>query len=138
MSEGEAFFDTNVLLYMQSADVAKADRSEELIALGATVSVQVLNEFIAVASRKLRMPWSEIRDVLSQFRAVCAIEPITIATHEKALHIAERYGLSIQDALIISAALLAGCRTLYSEDMRNDQVIEGSLTIRNQFEPSKA
>jgi predicted nucleic acid-binding protein len=84
------------------------------------------------------MPWSEIRDVLSQFRAVCAIVPITIATHEKALHIAERYGLSIQDALIISAALLAGCRTLYSEDMRNDQVIEGSLTIRNPFEPSKA
>jgi predicted nucleic acid-binding protein len=138
MSEGEAFFDTNVLLYMQSADVAKADRSEELIALGATVSVQVLSEFVAVASRKLRMPWSEIRDVLSQFRAVCAIEPITIATHEKALHIAERYGLSIYDALIISAALLAGCKTLYSEDMRNDQVIEGSLTIRNQFEPSKA
>jgi predicted nucleic acid-binding protein len=34
--------------------------------------------------------------------------------------------------------LLAGCRTLYWEDMRNDQVIEGSLTIRNPFEPSKA
>jgi predicted nucleic acid-binding protein len=138
MSEGEAFFDTNVLLYMLSANVAKADRSEELISLGATVSVQVLNEFVAVASRKLRMPWSEIRDVLSQFRAVCAIEPITIATHEKALFIAERYGLSIYDSLIISAALLAGCKTLYSEDMQNGQVIEGSLTIRNPFEPSKA
>jgi predicted nucleic acid-binding protein len=83
MSEGKAFFDTNVLLYMLSADVAKADRSEELIALGATVSIQVLNEFVAVTSRKLRMPSSEIRDVLSQIRAVCAIEPITIATHEK-------------------------------------------------------
>lgn len=138
MSEGEAFFDTNVLLYMLSADVAKADRSEELIALGASVSVQVLNEFVAVASRKLRMPWSEIRDVLAQFRAVCAIEPIRIETHETAMHIAERYGLSIYDALIISAALLAGCKTLYSEGMRNGQVIEGALTIRNPFEPSKA
>ncbi len=133
MSGGEGFFDTNVVLYMLSADVSKADRAEELIALGGTLSVQVLNEFVAVASRKLRMPWSEIREVLSLLRAVCAIEPITIETHERAVHIAERYGLSIYDALIVSAALLAGCRTLYSEDMQDGQVIEGLLTIRNPF-----
>lgn len=133
MSGGEGFFDTNVVLYMLSADVSKADRAEELIALGGTLSVQVLNELVAVASRKLRMPWSEIREVLSLLRAVCAIEPITIETHERAVQIAERYGLSIYDALIVSAALLAGCRTLYSEDMQDGQVIEGLLTIRNPF-----
>lgn len=133
MSGGEGFFDTNVVLYLLSADVSKADRAEELIALGGTLSVQVLNEFVAVASRKLRMPWSEIREVLSLLRSVCAIEPITIETHERAVQIAERYGLSIYDALIVSAALLAGCRTLYSEDMQDGQVIEGLLTIRNPF-----
>lgn len=133
MSAGEHFFDTDVVLYLLSADAAKADRAEELIALGGTVSVQVLNEFVAVASRKLRMPWSEIRDVLDQIRAVCAVEPMTIETHESALHIAERYGLSIHDALIVSAALLSGCKTLHSEDMQDGQVIEGQLTIRNPF-----
>jgi len=138
MSEAEAFFDTNVLLYLLSADVAKADRSEELIALGGTISVQVLNEFVAVVSRKLRMPWSEIRAVLAQIRAICAVEPITIKTHERAVQISERYGLSIYDALIVSAALLAGCRTLYSEDMQSGQVIEGQLRIQNPFEPSNA
>jgi predicted nucleic acid-binding protein len=138
MSEAEAFFDTNVVLYLMSADVAKADRSEELIALGGTISVQVLNEFVAVLSRKLRMPWSEIRAVLAQIRAICAIESITIKTHEQAVHISERYGLSIYDALIVSAALLAGCRTLYSEDMQSGQVIEGQLTIKNPFESSNA
>lgn len=136
MRGGEDFFDTNVVLYLLSADAAKADRAEELIALGGTVSVQVLNEFVAVASRRLRMPWSEVRDVLTQVRAVCAVEPMTIETHERALSIAERYGLSIYDALIVSAALLAGCRTLHSEDMQDGQVIERQLTIRNPFQAS--
>jgi predicted nucleic acid-binding protein len=136
MNGGEDFFDTNVVLYLLSADTAKADRAEELISLGGTISVQVLNEFVAAASRKLRMPLSEIRDVLSQIRAVCTIEPITIETHDRALHIAERYGLSTYDALIVSAALLAGCKTLHSEDMQDGQVIEYQLTIRNPFKSS--
>jgi predicted nucleic acid-binding protein len=138
MNGGEDFFDTNVVLYLRSADAAKADRAEELIASGGIISVQVLNEFVAVASRKLRMPWSEIREVLSQLRTVCSIEPISIETHDRAVHIAERHGLSIYDALIVSAALLAGCRTLHSEDMQDGQVIERQLTIRNPFVSSKA
>jgi predicted nucleic acid-binding protein len=133
MNGGEDFFDTNVVLYLLSADTAKADRAEELLALGGTISVQVLNEFVAVASRKLRMSLIEVREVLAQIRAVCAVEPITIETHERALHIAERYGLAIFDALIVSAALLAGCKTLHSEDMQDGQVIERRLTIRNPF-----
>ena len=51
----------------------------------------------------------------------------------KAVHIAERYGLSICDALIASAALRAGCSTLLSEDMQDGRVIEGQLTVRNPF-----
>ena len=44
-----------VVLYRLSADAAKADRAEELLAIGGTISVQVLNQFVVVASRKLRM-----------------------------------------------------------------------------------
>lgn len=133
MNGGDHFFDTNVVLYLLSADTAKADRAEDLIALGGAISVQVLNEFVAVASRKLRMPLAEVREVLSQIRAVCKVEPITTETHERALNIAERYGLSIYDALIVAAALLAGCTTLFSEDMQDGQVIDQQLTIRNPF-----
>ena len=136
MSGDEDFFDTNVVLYLLSADPAKADRAEELLAIGGTISVQVLNEFVAVASRKLHMSWIEIREVLAQVRAVCAVEPVTIETHERALRLAERYGISIYDALIVSAALLANCKTLYSEDMQDGQVIERQLTIRNPFTTS--
>lgn len=136
MSAGEDFFDTNVVLYLLSADISKADRAEELLATGGTISVQVLNEFVAVASRKLHMPWLEIRDVLAQVRAVCTIVSMTVETHEQALRIAERYGIPIFDALIVSAALLANCKTLHSEDMQNGQVIDRRLTIRNPFASS--
>ncbi len=134
MSGAETFFDTNVVLYLLSADTAKADRAEELLASGGIISVQVLNEFAAVASRKLRMSWPEIREVLAQVRAVCNVEPMSVDTHDRAAQLAERYGLSIYDALIVAAALLAGCSTLYSEDMQNGQVIERQLTIRNPFQ----
>lgn len=133
MNGGEGFFDTHVVLYLLSADTAKADRAEELLAQGGTISVQVLNEFVAVATRKLRMPLTEVREVLEQIRAVCAVEPVTIETHDRALQIAQRYGLPIYDALIVSAAVLAGCKTLHSEDMQDGQVIDRQLTIRNPF-----
>jgi predicted nucleic acid-binding protein len=133
MNGAENFFDTNVVLCLLSADAAKADRAEELLALGGTISVQVLNEFVAVAWRKLRMSLAQVREVLAPVRAVCAVEPVTVETHERALHVAERYGLSIHDALIVSAALLAGCRTLHTEDMQDGLVVERKLTIRNPF-----
>ncbi|OFZ69633.1 MAG: pilus assembly protein [Betaproteobacteria bacterium RBG_16_58_11] len=133
MSGDKRFFDTNIALYLLSADQAKADRAEELLAEGGIISVQVLNEFAAVASRKLGMSWPEIREVLDQVRAVSIVEPMSIETHERGLLVAERYGLSLYDALIVAAALLSGCSTLYSEDMQHGQIIEGQLTICNPF-----
>lgn len=133
MSAAEVFFDTNVVLYLMSGDPVKADRAEELLAVGGSISVQVLNEFTAVALRKLGMTWVEIREVLAQVRAVCPVEPISLTTHDRAAVVAERYGLSMYDALIVAAALLAGCKTLYSEDMQHGQAIERQLTIHNPF-----
>jgi predicted nucleic acid-binding protein len=77
MSAAEAFFDTNVVLYLLSGDTAKADRAEELLAMGGAISSQVLNEFASVARRKLGMAWDDIREVLAQVRVVCAVEAVT-------------------------------------------------------------
>ncbi len=133
MSGAERFFDTNVLLYLLSADATKADRAESALAAGGIVSVQVLNEFAAVASRKLRMPIPEVREVLEAVRAACDVVPLSEQTHNLGLQMAEKYGLSIYDAMIVAAALLADCRVIVSEDMQHGQVIEGRLTIRNPF-----
>jgi predicted nucleic acid-binding protein len=133
MLDAETFFDTNVLLYLLSADNARADRAEELLANGGVISVQVLNEFAAVGSRKLGMSWSEITEALDPVRAICEIEPVTVATHDRAIEIAGRYGYSIYDATIVASAIVAGCKTLYSEDLQNGQIVDKHLTIRNPF-----
>ena len=137
MSGNRPFFDTNVLLYLLSGDDEKADRAEALLAQRGTLSVQVLNEFAAVASRKLGLSYPEIRDVLEPIRAVCAVEPVTLETHDLGVAIAARYGFSIYDALVVAAALLADCETLYSEDLQDGQRIDGRLVVRNPFASPK-
>jgi len=130
---GDPFLDTNVILYAFHREDDRAEVAETLLAAGGTLSVQVLNEFVAVARRKLHKSWKEIRRALDILRAFCPEPvPLTVETHERAVQIAERYGYSIFDSLIIAAALDAGATTLYSEDMRDGHKING-LTIRNPF-----
>ena len=75
----------------------------------------------------------EVLEALSAIRALCpSCVPLTIETHDLALRLTDQYGYHICDSLVIAAALQASCGTLYSEDMRDGQVIEG-LTIRNPF-----
>jgi len=126
------FFDTNVLLYLLSGDAPKADRAEMLLADGGIVSVQVLNEFASAARRKLQLSWPETREILGVIRALCRVEPVTLATHEAGLDLAARYDFAFYDAMIVAAAQQSGCAILYSEDMQHGQVVDG-LRIHNPF-----
>ena len=133
MKIDRSFFDTNVLLYLLSEDNRKADRAEVIIAIGGVISVQVLNEFASVALRKLGMAFDEIRDTLGTIRAICQTQPVTIDTHDLGLDIAEQFGFSLYDSMIVSAALQSGCTILYSEDMQHGQEINAQLIIINPF-----
>ena len=110
MPATNTFIDTNVLLYLMSADTEKADRAEQILAAKGYISVQVLNEIANVARRKLTMSWDDIDEFIGLIRTKCPIEKLSVA-----------------------AALLAECTTLYSEDMQHGLLIEGSLTICNPF-----
>ena len=128
------FLDTNVVLYAFRQGDARSQRAEILLAVGGTLSVQVLNEFVNVARRKLNKSWAEVRRALAILRVFCPYpSPVTIETHDRAVQIAERYGYSIFDSLIVAAALERQCETLYSEDLQASQVIEGRLRVRNPF-----
>jgi predicted nucleic acid-binding protein len=130
----KVFFDTNVLIYAVAMNDPRAAQAEKLLATGGMLSVQVLNEFVSVARRKLLLSWKELSEALHAIRILCPSPlPVTIDTHEAALKIAEKHGYQIYDALIISAALEAGCTTLYSEDLRDGQTFDHKLTIRNPF-----
>ena len=128
-----SFLDTNVLVYLASGDAAKAERAEALVAAGGAISVQVLNELANVARRKMAMSWDAAHAFLAPLRGLLKVHPLTVETHETGLAMAERYGLSVYDAMIVASALEAGCATLWSEDMHDGLQIEERLRIADPF-----
>jgi predicted nucleic acid-binding protein len=128
------FLDTNILIYAVAQNDPRAIAAETLLTGGGIVSVQVLNEFVSVARRKLGMTWKEVKEFLNVIHVLCpAPVPISMETHKAALAVAEKYGYNIYDALMAAAALQAGCQILYSEDLQDGQIINRQLTIRNPF-----
>lgn len=93
----------------------------------------MLNEVAWVSFRELSRPWAVIGRDLDIIRSLCEVVPLTIETHDMGRYVAQKYGLSFYDALIVAAALLSNCDTLYSEDMQDGLKISQSLTISNPF-----
>ena len=127
------FVDTNVLLYLISADAHKAARAEQVLAGRILISVQVLNEFANIALRKHKMPWAGLTEVLSGIQHFAEVRPLTLDTHQRGLALAQRYQINLYDALIAAAALEAGCDTLLTEDLQHGQVLDRQLSIHNPF-----
>jgi predicted nucleic acid-binding protein len=133
MNTDSYFIDSNLLVYLISGDSLKAQSAERLVLGGPVISVQVLNEFTAVARRKHKKSFEEIAEVLNLAKtAARMILPITVDMHERAIEIASTTNIRIYDACIVAAAELAGCKVLYTEDMNNGQRI-GDVTLRNPF-----
>jgi predicted nucleic acid-binding protein len=96
--------------------------------------VQLLNEFMNVSLRKRQLPWPEIEEALAIINSLAAsVRPIDVELHRSGRDIAKRYKLGVYDSLIIAAALMDECETLYSEDMQHGLVIDDRLTITNPF-----
>ena len=127
------FADSNIVLYMTSAESWRADIAIKLVDDGLVISVQVLNEVANVMARKWKRPWSDTLDLLAGLRSQCRVVPVDQKTHQLGIEIAMRYKLAIYDSMIVAAALLANCDTLYSEDMHPGLVIENRLRIVNPF-----
>jgi len=131
------FFDTNVLVYA-FLDVEKRAPALAALADGGVISAQVLNEFTNVARRKRRRDWTDIEAALDVIRdQFPEIAPITAETHRQAVALASAHGFAFYDALIIAAALEAGCDTLVTEDLQHARAV-GGLTIHNPFQEDAA
>lgn len=126
------FLDSNIILYLLSADERKANIAESLLSQTPCISVQVLNEITSVCHRKLHMPWADILDLLAAVKASCRVVPLTVDTHAQAVGIAQQHRLSFYDAHIVAAALACGAHTLMSEDMHHSMRLHG-LRIENPF-----
>ncbi len=101
--------------------------------MGPRISVQVLNEAMVNCRRKAGLDWDETASFLAGVRALCSVEDVTLRTHEVGRALAERYGFSVYDAMIVAAALIAGCTTLWTENMHTGPLVEGQLRLVNPF-----
>lgn len=128
-----AFFDSNVVLYSASTDLAKAETSDRLIAQGGWASVQVLNEVANVSQRKMRHDWARTRELLDVLDSFLTVVGVDMDIHRCGLDIAQQYRLSIWDAMIVAAALSVECEVLYTEDLHHGLVIDGRLRIANPY-----
>ena len=114
------FLNTNVVLYAFRQGDSQSQKAEALLAEGGVISVQVLNEFVAVARRTLNKSWEEVRHALGILRVFFSEPaPVTVKTHNTAISIAERYKYSIYNGLILAAALETGCSLVYSEELQD-------------------
>ena len=136
----EYFLDTNVFVYtFDAANPDKQHKARFLVeeALGArkgVISYQVVQELLNVATRKFAHPLTPQqagRYVDTVLEPLCGVFA-TMALFRKAIDVHGRWQFGFYDSLIVAAALQAGCRTLYSEDLQHGQDIE-SLTIVNPF-----
>jgi predicted nucleic acid-binding protein len=134
---GLAFFDTNILVYTDDADSpAKQRRAIALVAdyrsqNALVVSLQVLQEYFAAATRKLGVSSETAQkkvELLARARVVRFTEHDVIAAIE--LHRLNH--ISFWDAMIVHAARLAGATTLFSEDFQHGASLAG-VRIMNPF-----
>ena len=126
------FLDSNVILYLLD-DGPKRDVAEAVLARGGTVSVQVLNEVLVNCRRKAGMDWDEAGVFLADVRRLVRVVDLTAQTHDVGRALGARYRLQVYDAMILAAALVAGCDECLSEDMQDGLRVEDVLSVRNPF-----
>jgi predicted nucleic acid-binding protein len=116
------FFDTNVLVYAFAAADPRSTRAEALIVEGGVFGVQVLNEFTNATRRKLRWDWEQIEASLAVIEELLGVaQRLTTAVHAQAVVLARDFKLPFYHALIVAAAMDAGCDLLCSEDLQDGQ-----------------
>jgi len=132
----KAFLDSNILIYFYTNDdIGKRQKVCNIIdATSCITSTQALNEVSNVWYKKFNLNGNKIKNQLDNIELICD-EVLAIQRHtiNSAIDIKDRYGCSYYDSLMLASALESKCSTIYSEDMKNGQVINNTLTITNPF-----
>ena len=132
--KGLVFFDINVLIYADdAASPRKRSRATALVAehirnRTASVSLQVLQEYFVVATRKLRLD-PEFAQRKIELLARCHVIRFEASDVIAAIELHRLSRISFWDALIVHAARCAGAAVLYSEDLQAGSVISGVRVI---------
>lgn len=127
------FADTNVVVYAFAKDDTKIAVAEGILGKQPTVSMQVISEFLNVCRVKLGMDVQTRHKLAQELIAGCNVVALEPRVVEKAMEVEAQGQISYWDALIVAAALLSGCDTLYTEDLEHGRTFDGQLTVVNPF-----
>ena len=136
----EWFFDTNIFVYhVDASDPRKNTVAHELIRESivrdnAVISYQVVQEWLNVVTKKasVALPTIQAQAYAERFLIPIFRVNASASLFREGLEIKSQYKLSFYDAMIVAAALCAGCKRLYSEDLQHGQKM-GQLEIVNPF-----
>lgn len=133
------FIDTNIIVYtLDSENIIKQEKAKVILDhfysnQNYIISTQVVQEFCNVAMKKIepRVPEKMLSEFIATFPSR-QIELINLNTIERALTVKIQYKYSFWDSLIIASAINAGCNILFTEDLKDHQIID-NLMIVNPF-----
>ena len=142
-AEGKIFFDTNILIYFvderypKKQVIAKKLLERAVQDQNGIISTQSLQEFYNVVTTKLKCQKDKAKELLEMFSEIFQVKEISIPLILSAVDISIKTGFSFWDSLILSAANDTGCIIVYSEDMNDGQIVEGTK-ILNPFDERAA
>jgi predicted nucleic acid-binding protein len=127
-------FDTNILVYAFGKQNDKRKHvAKDIISDCNIISLQVINETAYVLLRKFNFDIIEVEKVVRFVNRHFLISDLNMNIFEQTLKIADKYGFSFWDSMIIASALKNQCNILFSEDLNHGQMIESKLTLINPF-----
>lgn len=133
------FLDTNILVYAHDRSSGeKCEIASSLIARlwhsrTGCVSIQVLQEFYVVITRKVRFPLSPaeaekvVKDIGSWRLHTPQLDDVL-----KAIEVQQRYRTSFWDAMLLYSASRMGCKVVWSEDLNPEQFYR-RVQVKNPF-----
>lgn len=132
--------DTNILVYALDPDAGDRHHiASQIVARGIDLDMmlaaQVLGEYLNVARRKLPMRLSVALGIVDTVSEILPIIATTAGHISRAGHVSSRYDLQFWDALIIAVYGSANVSLMLSEDLQDDQTIDG-VEILNPFDPA--
>ena len=131
----KAFIDTNIFIYLQSTseDDKRLASKRAINSFRCVCSTQVLSETSNVLSKKAKMSFDQVAEIIDGMVQTCELIVVSYETIQKAIEIARDNMLGYYDSLIIASAIEAGCKYLLSEDLTDGQKIYNKITIINIY-----
>jgi len=142
--KNRVFLDTNILIYALTKpkvaeDIYKRDIAikllENLIQQNDIyISIQILNEVHVNLVKKFKIDDEKVfKTIKDNILAIASVNDMSFQTYQRAFKLRKKYNISYWDSLVVSSSTESDCKTLYSEDMQDNLIIENKLQIINPF-----